>query len=193
MTHLTNKNPLLMKISKTQCPLAIITAVMAVGLFGGCASTPHNPDDPFESFNRGVYQFNDTADKAVIKPVATAYHAVVPKPVRTGVSNFFSNLNDVVVVFNDVLQFKLKQAVSDSARVIFNSTFGILGLIDIASDAGIPKHNEDFGQTLGYWGFNSGPFLMLPLFGPSSFRDGIGLAVDYGLSRGIVWHGVSQF
>ena len=155
-----------------------LAALITVGLLSGCATT-NNPNDPLEGFNRGVYQFNDAADKAVIKPVATVYNTVVPKPARIGVSNFFSNLGDVIVVFNDILQFKLKQAVNDSARVIFNSTFGIFGLIDIASAAGIEKHDEDFGQTLGYWGFNSGPYLVLPLLGPSSVRDGIGSAVDY--------------
>jgi phospholipid-binding lipoprotein MlaA len=158
------------------CP-KILAALLALAVLGGCATT-NNPNDPLEPFNRGVYQFNDAADKAIVKPVASAYNAVIPKPARTGISNFFSNLEDVITVVNDILQFKLKQAVSDSARVIFNSTFGIFGLIDIASDAGLPKHDEDFGQTLGYWGFNTGPYLVLPLLGPSNIRDGIGLAVD---------------
>jgi len=150
-------------------------------MLGGCATT-NGPNDPIESFNRGVYKFNDVADRAIIKPVALAYSATIPKPARTGIRNFFSNLEDVVTVVNDILQFKFEQAVSDSARVIFNSTFGLFGLIDIASDAGLQKHNEDFGQTLGYWGFGTGPYLVLPLLGPSNIRDAIGLTVDSQIS-----------
>ena len=144
----------------------------------GCASTPaKNPADPFESFNRGVYRFNDTLDRAVAKPVAKGYDKVMPDTAKMMVTNFFSNLNDVIVTANDLLQFKLKQGFSDGMRVLVNSTLGIGGLVDVASMQ-LPKHNEDFGQTLGYWGVKSGPYLMLPVLGPSSFRDGIGLYVD---------------
>jgi phospholipid-binding lipoprotein MlaA len=132
--------------------------------------------DPLESFNRGVYVFNDTLDKAVLKPVAQGYSAVTPTPVKNMVNNFFSNLDDVVVTFNDLLQFKFRQAASDGSRVLFNSTFGIFGLFNVTDR--LEKHNEDFGQTLGYWGLPSGPYLMLPFFGPSSFRDGPGLYAD---------------
>ncbi|MBU1424885.1 MAG: VacJ family lipoprotein [Gammaproteobacteria bacterium] len=132
--------------------------------------------DPFESFNRSVYTFNDTLDRAVLKPVAQGYSAVTPSPVKTMVNNFFSNLDDVVVTVNDLLQFKFKQAANDGARVIFNTTFGVFGLFNITDR--LEKHNEDFGQTLGYWGVPSGPYLMLPFLGPSSIRDGTGLYVD---------------
>lgn len=132
--------------------------------------------DPFETINRGVYKFNDTLDRAVIKPVAKGYSEVMPSPVKTMVNNFFSNLDDVVVTANDLLQFKFKQAASDGARVAFNSTFGLLGLINITDR--LEKHNEDFGQTLGYWGVPSGPYLMLPILGPSSIRDGTGRYAD---------------
>ena len=132
--------------------------------------------DPFESFNRGVYKFNDTVDRAVIKPVAQGYNKVVPSPVKTIVSNFFSNLDDVVVTANDILQLKFRQAASDAARVAFNTTFGIFGLINITDR--LEKHNEDFGQTLGYWGVPSGPYLVLPILGPSTIRDGTGLYTD---------------
>jgi len=145
----------------------------------GCASTPShysNPKDPFESFNRGVYTFNDTLDRAVVKPVARGYVAAVPSPARTMVNNFFSNLDDVVVTVNDLLQLKFKQAASDGSRVLFNTTFGVFGLLNITEK--LPKHNEDFGQTLGYWGLPSGPYLMLPVLGPSSIRDGTGLYAD---------------
>ena len=147
-------------------------------VLGGCASTHHNPKDPFESFNRGVYQFNDALDKAIVKPAAKGYNTVMPPPARMLVSNFFSNLDDVIVTLNDLLQLKIKQAVSDSGRIVVNTTVGLFGLVDIASQVGLEKHNEDFGQTLGYWGAGSGPYLVIPLFGPSSVRDGVGLYAD---------------
>ncbi len=145
---------------------------------GGCASTHHNPKDPFESFNRGVYQFNDAVDKAVVKPAAKGYNAVMPAPGKMMVSNFFSNLDDVIVAVNDLLQFKVVRAVSDSGRIVVNTTVGLFGLVDVASQVGLEKHHEDFGQTLGYWGVDSGPYLVIPLFGPSSVRDGVGLYAD---------------
>jgi phospholipid-binding lipoprotein MlaA len=143
----------------------------------GCATHANNPSDPLEPFNRGVYKFNDTLDKAVAKPVAQGYNKVMPVTGKILVTNFFSNLNDVIVTLNDLLQFKFTQGFSDGMRVLVNSTIGIGGLVDVAS-MHLEKHNEDFGQTLGYWGINSGPYLMLPVFGPSSFRDGIGLYAD---------------
>ena len=147
----------------------------------GCSSIPNlsaytRQKDPFEPFNRGVYTFNDTLDRAVVKPVAQGYVKVVPSPARTMVNNFFSNLDDVVVTVNDLLQLKFKQAASDGSRVLFNTTFGVFGLLNITEK--LPKHNEDFGQTLGYWGVPSGPYLMLPVLGPSSIRDGTGLYAD---------------
>lgn len=145
-------------------------------VLGGCASAK-NPKDPFESYNRTMYQFNEVVDKAVIKPAAQGYSTVIPPPVRMMVSNFFSNLNDVVVTVNDLLQFKLKQAVSDSGRIAVNSTFGLLGVADVATSLGMEKHHEDFGQTLGHWGFGSGPYVVLPVIGPSSVRDTFG---EYG-------------
>lgn len=146
-------------------------------LFTGCASTPNsNPKDPFEFYNRKIYKFNDVLDKAVIKPVAQGYDAVLPKAVRIMLNNFFSNLDDVGVTANDIFQLKLRQAASDGIRVLFNTTFGIGGLINVTSR--LEKHNEDFGQTLGYWGISSGPYLMLPFFGPSSIRDSVGLYGD---------------
>jgi len=144
---------------------------------GGCASG-RDPKDPFESFNRGMYQLNDTVDKAVVKPAAKGYNAVVPPPAKMMLSNFFSNLNDVVVAVNDLLQFKIAQAISDTGRVVVNSTGGLFGLADVATAVGLEKHDEDFGQTLGRWGIGSGPYLVLPLLGPSSVRDGIGLYAD---------------
>jgi phospholipid-binding lipoprotein MlaA len=161
-------------------PVIRLLPLSAILLLCGCASTSgyHNPQDPLEPLNRGIYQFNDTLDRTVIKPVAEGYKAVVPAPGRTMVNNFFSNLNDVLVTVNDVLQLKLKQAVSDFGRVLINTSVGAFGLVDAATVAGFEKHDEDFGQTLGYWGISSGPYLVLPVLGPSSVRDGIGLYVN---------------
>lgn len=161
----------------------LLFALAAVTLTG-CASThAKNPADPLESFNRGVYQFNDVVDKAVAKPVAKGYDAVMPEPGKMMVSNFFSNLDDVMVTANDLLQFKLVQAFSDAGRLLINTTVGAFGLVDIASITGYEKHDEDFGQTLGYWGVESGPYIVLPILGPSSLRDGIGLYADSRPSR----------
>lgn len=146
-------------------------------LVSGCATTANNPD-PLEKMNRTIFAFNDGVDTVVVKPVAEAYQTVVPNQVNKGVTNFFSNLGDVAVIANDLLQFKFKQAASDSGRFFLNSTVGLLGFVDVASEFGLPKHEEDFGQTLGYWGINSGPYLVLPIFGPSSTRDAFGLGAD---------------
>ncbi|MDO8988065.1 MAG: VacJ family lipoprotein [Sideroxyarcus sp.] len=154
--------------------------LLASLLLTGCGtlniSAYSQQKDPFESFNRGVYTFNDTLDQALLKPVAQGYNAALPDFARTMVSNFFSNLDDVVVTANDLLQFKFKQAAHDGSRVVFNTTFGLLGLFHITDR--LEKHNEDFGQTLGYWGVPSGPYLVLPFLGPSSIRDGTGRYAD---------------
>ncbi|MGH8770581.1 MAG: MlaA family lipoprotein [Burkholderiales bacterium] len=151
--------------------------ILIAAVLSGCA-TSGNPQDPLEPLNRGVYKFNDALDKAIVKPVAQGYDAVAPQPVQTGVANFFSNLGDVIVVLNDFLQLKIAQGVSDAGRLMINSTIGILGFIDVGSDIGLPKHNEDFGQTLGYWGTGTGAYIVLPFFGPSNVRDTAGLVVD---------------
>lgn len=152
--------------------------LLLIGLtLGGCSSTPNtNPQDPFEGFNRGVYKFNDTLDRAILKPVAQGYKKVIPTRGQTMVHNFFSNIDDIFVTGNDLLQLKFSQAASDFTRVWVNTIFGVFGLFDMADK--LEKHNEDFGQTLGYWGVGSGPYLVLPFLGPSSIRDGTGLAVD---------------
>jgi phospholipid-binding lipoprotein MlaA len=155
---------------------SLFLIVLCALMLSGCASTGNN--DPLEGMNRGVYKFNDVADKAVIKPIAGAYKAVLPTPVRSGVSNFFGNLNTFVSVINDLLQFKFGKAVEGAGRFVINSTFGIAGLVDVASMDGIEKRNEDFGQTLGHWGVGSGAYIVLPFLGPSSLRDTGGLVVD---------------
>lgn len=144
-------------------------------LLTGCAGA-RNPSDPLEPLNRSVYRFNDTMDKAVVKPVAQAYDTVMPVPVKIMAGNFISNIDDAVVTINDLLQFKFAQAASDGSRFLFNSTFGILGLFDVTSR--LEKHHEDFGQTLGFWGVGNGPYLVLPFLGPSTLRDATGLYVD---------------
>lgn len=150
-------------------------SLIAVLILSGCANGS-NPADPYESFNRGVYKFNDGLDRAVAKPLAQGYDKAMPNVGKIMVSNFFSNLDDIVVTANDLLQLKFKQAASDASRVLFNSTFGVFGLINVTTR--LEKHNEDFGQTLGYWGVKPGPYLMLPILGPSTLRDGLGRAVD---------------
>lgn len=135
--------------------------------------------DPFEGFNRAIFTFNDTMDHYVLKPVAQGYDAALPKPVKTGVSNFFNNLGEPLVIINDLLQGKLIQGLSDTGRFLINSTLGIYGLFDVAKYMHLPAHNEDFGQTLGLWGVGEGPYLVLPFLGPSNIRDGVGSAAAF--------------
>lgn len=137
-----------------------------------------DPRDPLEPVNRVIHDFNETLDRLAMKPIAQGYRAVTPGFVRTGVRNFFSNLEDVTVMANNLLQFKIEQGAGDFMRLAVNSTFGLLGVLDVASEMGLRKHNEDFGQTLGRWGIDSGPYVVLPFFGPSSFRDTAGMFVD---------------
>jgi len=139
---------------------------------------PRSPQDPWESWNRGVYKVNVKLDNAIAKPVARTYVRIVPKPIRTGVSNFFDNLDTPTVMINDALQGKFLAAANDLGRFLFNSTIGLGGILDPATSAGMDKNNEDFGQTLGKWGVGSGPYLVLPLLGPSTARDGLAFLVD---------------
>lgn len=160
-----------------QTILIFITCLLA----SGCATVdgPANPDDPFESFNRSMFAFNENVDKYAMKPAAKGYNFIMPNAASKAVSNFFSNIDDIVVFFNEILQFKFAAATATSARFVFNTSFGLLGLIDVASDMDLPKHNEDFGQTLAVWGVGSGPYLVLPFLGPLTVRDTAGLAVDW--------------
>lgn len=145
----------------------------------GCASGPTaDPRDPLEPFNRSVYQFNDSVDRAVLKPVATAYQDAVPSLVRRGVNNFFGNLEDAWSFVNNTLQLKGQAAGDSFFRVGVNTFLGLGGVLDVASEMAIEKHTKDFGHTLGYWGVKPGPYLMLPLLGPSSVRDAVGRVVD---------------
>jgi phospholipid-binding lipoprotein MlaA len=155
---------------------AIVTA--SIALLAGCASTGAPPADPLEGLNRGTYAFNDAVDRAVLKPVAKGYQAVTPVFVRSGVSNAFGNLGDVSVSLNNLLQGKPRDALTDAGRFLVNSTLGVLGLFDVATQMGLEKHEEDFGQTLGKWGVGAGPFLVVPFMGPSTVRDSAGRFAD---------------
>jgi phospholipid-binding lipoprotein MlaA len=166
----------------TIMPRRFLGLLLLLAALGGCATSGGNPRDPLEGYNRAMFSFNDGVDKAIIKPVASGYKTVMPEVARTGVSNFFSNLRDIWIGVNNILQGKVGDGASDFGRFVINSTVGIFGLFDIASTANLEKHNEDFGQTLGRWGVGSGAYVVLPVFGPSTVRDGVSLfAVD--------WHG----
>ena len=157
--------------------LVAIAMSSLIGL-SGCATTTASKADPLEGLNRATYAFNDAVDEAVFKPVAKGYQAVTPGFFRAGVTNLFTNIGDVATAMNNLLQGKGGDAASDAGRFLVNSTLGVLGLFDVATPMGLEKHDEDFGQTLGKWGVNSGPFLMLPLMGPSTLRDAAGRPVD---------------
>ncbi|MEM5404996.1 VacJ family lipoprotein [Paraburkholderia unamae] len=158
---------------------AITLGVAALAL-GGC-STVQTPskEDPWEGFNRTVYTFNDKVDTYALKPVAQGYVKVTPQPVRDSVTNFFANIGDVYNAANNFLQLRITDGVEDIMRIVINTVFGLGGLFDVATLAKLPKHNQDFGLTLGHYGVPPGPYLVLPLFGPSTVRDGVGLVPNY--------------
>jgi phospholipid-binding lipoprotein MlaA len=152
---------------------------LLLGAAAGCATTGEaDPRDPLEGLNRAVYAFNDGVDEVIAKPVATAYVNVVPVPVRERVRNFFGNIADLLIGVNNLLQGKLGDAGNDWARFVFNTTFGLFGIHDVATDMGFEKHNEDFGQTFGRWGAGNGPYIVLPFLGPSTLRDTVGTVLD---------------
>ncbi len=169
-------------------PLLVITAILLTNL-GGCATPPpaSDPDavadyretnDPLEPTNRAIYAFNNGLDTIIMRPLALAYRAVVPQPLRTGIHNILNNLGTPVQLGNDVLEAKPRRAGDTTMRFFINTTVGVLGFFDVAKDWGYPNHDNDFGMTLALWGVPEGPYLFLPLFGPSNPRDGIGLGVD---------------
>ena len=160
--------------------LRLLTLLSGLLLLSACATVkgPGDEHDPLESLNRTVFNFNEGVYKYVLDPVTETYQDVAPQPVQTGVSDFFSNIDDLFVLANDLLQFKFAQAASDLGRLAFNTTAGLFGLIDVATYMDMPKHHEDFGQTLAIWGVGDGPYLVLPLLGPSTLRDTGGLVVD---------------
>ena len=165
--------------------LAKLKRIVLLGLIGvmvGCASIPagvaHSPHDPWEPFNRSVFEFNEGLDAYLLKPVVAGYRFVLPEFVRDGIYNFFSNYSDIYTALQNLLQGKPDYAFIDLMRVVVNTTFGLGGLIDMATPGGLPKHKEDWGQTFGVWGIPSGPYVVLPFFGPSSVRDTFGTAAD---------------
>ena len=162
-----------------------LPVLCAATLLSGCASTANNPNDPFEGFNRAMFAVNEGLD-VVIKPVAQGYDYVAPQPVKAGIGNFFGNLWDVLTALNNLLQGKGGDGISDIGRVLVNTTIGIGGVFDVASEMGLEKHSEDFGQTLGKWGVGEGPFFYWPIIGPRTTRDTVGWAVDSYADP--VWH-----
>jgi phospholipid-binding lipoprotein MlaA len=159
--------------------LRVAFGALALLVLGGCATTPDAPEDPLEGVNRAVFSFNEAVDDVLLEPVATGYEKVVPQFVRTGVDNIFNNFADAWSAVNLVLQAKPRPALETGMRFLFNSTIGLGGFIDFASDVGIERRSEDFGQTLGRWGVGPGPYLVLPILGPSTLRDGAALAADF--------------
>lgn len=156
----------------------ILSAVVLLGLSAGCATTGGDSRDPFEGFNRSIYGFNQAIDESVLKPVSKAYKDALPQIVQTGVRNFFSNIADIFISVNNLLQGKVVDAATDGMRFAVNTTIGGLGVMDWASEMGLEKHNEDFGQTFGRWGVSDGPYFVWPLFGSSTARDSVGRLLD---------------
>lgn len=165
------------------CFRKLLVVLSLSSVLSSCA-TVDNRNDPLESMNRAVFSFNEKLDEVVVEPVAKGYQRFIPSPVRMIVGNFFSNLDDVVIAANSLLQLKFMDAMASTTRVLINTTFGMLGAVDLASDItqvsdiDINKRNEDFGQTLGFYGVGSGPYLVLPILGPSTLRDAVGIGVD---------------
>ena len=170
------------KNQKLQPRFPLISIMMLVFLLSSCSTTGSSKNDPLEPMNRAIFQFNEVVDDNIFEPVAKTYKYVTPDPVETGVSNFFSNIGEVSTIANDVFQFKFKQAGYDFLRFSINTTIGVFGIFDVASSVGLNKNKEDFGQTLGYWGIPQGPYLVLPFFGASTFRDAPGLYADMQVS-----------
>ncbi|MBT8551769.1 VacJ family lipoprotein [Polynucleobacter paneuropaeus] len=168
-------------MSRWLCFKRLVAFGLVVSMVG-CASipagVPPSPDDPWEPFNRSVFEFNEGLDKYVLKPVVSGYRFVLPEFIREGIYNFFSNYNDIYTALNNLLQGKPDYAFNDLMRVVVNTTMGLGGLIDLATPGGLEKHKEDFGQTFGVWGIPSGPYVVLPFFGPSSVRDTFGTVAD---------------
>lgn len=167
-----NSKPELTVVRRSVLALGLMLAVV------GCAGPGGHPKDPLEPMNRATFQFNETADKYVMRPVAQAYD-LAPLPVKTGVANFFGNIADVWIGVNNLLQGKFVDGLSDGGRFLLNSTVGLLGVFDVATEVGLEKHDEDLGQTLGRWGVGDGPYLVLPLLGSSNVRDGVSLIGDF--------------
>ena len=160
--------------------MLLLVGILLSGQILADSSASEETQDPWEGFNRKVFVFNDTLDTYALKPVAKGYRAITPDPVEDGVSRMFSNVGEIVNVVNDLLQGKFRQAGNDTGRFLVNTTIGLVGFFDVADDLGMPKNEgEDFGQTLGVWGVGEGPYLVLPLLGPGTLRDGPAKIVDF--------------
>ncbi|MCG8378002.1 MAG: VacJ family lipoprotein [Proteobacteria bacterium] len=162
--------------------LKIVLLCLSMFFLSACATTGALDErDPWEGFNRGVYSFNEVMDDLIFNPISELYNFITPDFLNKGISNFFSNLAQISVIANDILQFKFDQVVNDTTRLLINSTVGLMGIFDVASSAGLYSSEEDFGQTLAYWGIGPGPYLVVPFFGPATVRDAAGFAVDRGI------------
>ena len=170
------------KINQFSSRYSVLSSIFLVFLLSSCSTTGSSKNDPLEPINRAVFEFNEVVDDNILEPAAKTYKYITPDPIETGVSNFFSNLGEVSTIANDVFQFKFKQAGYDFLRFSINTTIGVFGIFDVATSVGLNKNKEDFGQTLGYWGVPQGPYLVLPFFGSSSFRDAPGLYADRQIS-----------
>lgn len=155
--------------------------ILIIGMSSGCATVhgPPNENDPLESYNRAIFSFNEGFYDYVLDPIVDIYQTITPDFVQTGISNFFKHLDDVLVMFNSLLQFKFKDFIHTFMRFVFNTFFGFFGLIDVAKHMGLPKLDEDFGQTLGSYGVPAGPYFVVPLLGPSTIRDSFGDYIDW--------------
>jgi phospholipid-binding lipoprotein MlaA len=157
----------------------LIVCCLIMSMLSACSTmSSRDPQDPFENFNRSAFNFNQSLDKHFFNPIGEIYAAILPEFINQGITNFFSNLREISVIANDILQLKIGQAVSDFARFVFNSTIGLLGFFDVSTQLGLEKNNEDFGQTLANWGFDSGPYFVIPFFGPTTVRAATSFGVD---------------
>mgnify|MGYP002630582685 CR=1 FL=1 len=161
--------------SRQICGIVILMLMLCAA---STSSAQMQTNDPWRNTNEQIFQWNDYFDSLIVKPVAVGYTAFVPRAARQGIGNFFSNINDINVFVNDLLQFKFDRALSDSGRLLVNSSLGIFGIFDVASGFGMQKNEEDFGQTFAWWGIGPGPYVMLPVFGASNVRDSFGLILD---------------
>jgi phospholipid-binding lipoprotein MlaA len=174
------------KYKKIHKILTLTFSIMLSALLAlGANDVLSSDEDPLEPINRAVFGFNEVIDDAILEPVAKGYRAITPDPVEDSVSNFFNNLGEINTIINSTLQMKLDKTISSTSRFVINSTIGVLGLFDVASSLGIEMHREDFGQTLGHYGVPVGPYLVLPFFGPSSFRDAPGFYADIAVEKSV--------
>jgi len=181
-----NLEMLMIKSKKIEHSLSILSLLTLVCfLFTTTNNAYSSEDDPLEPVNRAIFNFNEAIDDSILEPIAKGYQTITPDPVEDSISNFFNNLGEISTIINSALQLNIDKTISSSSRLIINSTIGVFGLFDVASSIGIEKHKEDFGQTLGFYGVPSGPYLVLPFFGPSSFRDAPGLYADIAMDKSI--------